>query len=350
MRKRPFWPGVWKAQVEIMTTEQHMDEDAKPSAGDDMVLPFQAVRTGISGRLVRLGGVVDDILSRHQYPESVSRILGEAIAVTALLGVALKHQSKFIFQTKSDGPINFLVVNYEAPGAMRAYASFDREAIEALEAADEAKDEILLGYGHLAMTIDPGAGMDRYQGIVALEGESLLEAVDTYFKQSEQLPTFARVATARHYAAGDGEADGKYHWRAGGIIIQQLGDAGESATEYESDNDNAIPKSRGGDWDDDEDWGRTRILAETVQDHELLDPLLTPEKLLYSLFHEEGVRVFERKPMEVHCGCSKEKVRGILSQFSVEDMEDMVEPDGQITVTCEYCNLHYRFTPDELSE
>ena len=321
---------------------------AEASAGDDMVLPFQAVRSGISGRLIRLGSVVDELLSTRDYPAPVAKALGDAITITALLGVALKFDSKFILQTKTDGPLGFLVVNFSGPGSMRAYASFDREKVEALEAEGEVDEGVLLGHGHLAMTIDPGEGMDRYQGIVALEGESLVEAADVYFQQSEQLPTMIKVATARHYVKPEDDADigdDGWQWRSGGLIVQRLGVAGEAV---EEDDESPLKQSAVVDEERDEDWQRTRILAESVEDHEMLDPLLEPERLLYRLFHEEGVRVFEKKPLDVHCACSRDKVLELLTQFSDADVANMVTGDGTITVTCEYCNLDYSFNPDEV--
>ena len=186
-------------------------------AVDDLILPFQAELAGVSGRLVRLGPAVDEILRGHNYPEPVCKLLGEGVALAALLGASLKFDGKFNFQTKTDGPVSMLVIDYLSNGQLRGYARFDADKVAALEVSDAADPATLLGNGHLAMTIDRGPDMESYQGVVALEGENLSDAADAYFRQSEQLPTFIRVAVARHYAAGDAGADGAggWHWRAG---------------------------------------------------------------------------------------------------------------------------------------
>ena len=183
---------------------------------DDLILPFQAEQADVVGRLVKLGPTVDTILSRHDYPEPVSKLLGEAVALTALLGAALKFEGKFILQASTDGPVDLLVADYQVAGGLRGYARFAAERLAELPA-----DGRLLGEGHLAMTIDRGVDTERYQGVVPLEGETLTEAADTYFRQSEQLPTFIRLAVARHYRAGN--ADGRpWSWRAGGLLVQKL--------------------------------------------------------------------------------------------------------------------------------
>jgi len=291
---------------------------------DDLVLPFQAEQADVLGRLVKLGPTIDSILSRHAYPEPVSRLLGEAVALTALLGASLKFEGKFILQASTDGPVDLLVADYQVPGALRGYARFSAERLAAFEAGDETS---LLGHGHLAMTIDRGPDTERYQGVVPLEGETLTEAADTYFRQSEQLPTFIRLAVARHYRAGTG-GEGAWTWRAGGLLVQKLTREGgiSSAKEFE------------------EDWTRAKMLAETVEDHELLDPLLPPELLLYRLFHEEQVRVYTAIPLETYCSCSRDRVEELLGSFSPEELADMVV-DGEMWVTCEFCNARYQFDP-----
>lgn len=301
---------------------------------DDLILPFQAELAGVSGRLVRLGPAVDEILHGHAYPEPVCKLLGEAVALTALLGASLKFDGKFIFQTKTDGPVSMLVTDYLSTGQLRGYARFDADEVERLIAAGEAEPETLLGQGHLAMTIDRGPTMDSYQGVVALEGANLSEAADAYFRQSEQLPTFIRVAVARHYSASfqSGTSDANWHWRAGGLMIQHLTrEGGRGSARKVSDED---------------DWNRARILAATVQEQELVDPLLAPERLLYRLFHEERVRAFRTKSLSFECGCSEQRVRDMLSRFGRDELEDMAE-DGRIQVTCEFCNRNYSFAPDD---
>lgn len=294
---------------------------------DDLVLPFQADQADVVGRLVKLGPVVDTILSRHAYPEPVTKLLGEAVALTALLGASLKFEGKFILQASTDGPVDLLVADYQVPGRLRGYARFSAEKVAALGEGAGTMPE-LLGEGHFAMTIDRGTETERYQGVVPLEGESLTEAASTYFRQSEQLPTFIRLAVAKHYRGGEG---GGWAWRAGGLLVQKLtregGHGGSPSDAFEE-----------------EDWVRARALAETVEDHELLDPTLPPDRLLYRLFHEEQVRAYPAISLESYCSCSRGRVEELLSRFSKEDLQDMVV-DGEVWVTCEFCNSRYRFDP-----
>jgi molecular chaperone Hsp33 len=290
-------------------------------ADDDFVLPFQIESSGARGRLVRLGPAISSVLAKHAYPEPVSKLLGEALALTSMLGASLKFDGKFILQTSGDGPVSFLVAHYHAPGEVRGYASFDEAAFTPEKlAAGEARN--LLGKGHLAMTIDQGPEMDRYQGVVPLEGNSLTEAADLYFRQSEQLPTFIKIAIARHYEAG------AWSWRAGGLMVQRL--TGEGGA----------PQDNGHDADTDDAWRRAHLLAATVEDHELLDPTLAPERLLYRLFHEERVRAFDATTIRAFCQCSRERVETMLASFSAEDIMDMAEA-GRVKVTCEFCNSEY---------
>lgn len=320
---------------------------AEQQIADDIVVPFQTAKSSVRGRLVRLGPAVDRILKRHDAPLPVSELLGQAVALTALLGTSLKFDGKLILQTKTDGPVDVLVVDFESPGRLRAYARYDKPRIAEIEAEDSgAKLQArLLGSGYLAMTIDQGSDMDRYQGIVGLENATLSEAALAYFRQSEQLPTFLRIAVARHYVAAGGGQPAGWQWRAGGLLIQHLPkQGGKDIAENENEADE--PGLIG---EDDDAWNRAEILAATVEDHELLDPTLAPERLLYRLFHDEGVRVNPALPMEEFCRCSRERVAAFLTSFGAEDLADMRESDGSVTVTCEFCNEAYRFEPDQIS-
>jgi molecular chaperone Hsp33 len=305
---------------------------------DDLVLPFRTVRSDVVGRVIRLGTVVDTVLSRHAYPEPVSHALGEALALTAMLGSALKVQAKLILQTKTDGPLDLLVADFVAPGKVRGYASFDKADAGLAEAKGRGDQGALLGKGHMAMTIDPGSDKDRYQGIVPLEGEPLVDAAHTYFRQSEQLPTFIRLAVARHYGPARGVGQRMWGWRAGGLMIQQLPREGGKREEHAASED-----------DDEENWNRARHLAATVEDHELLDPTLAPERLLYRLFHEEGEKVTPTTALAAECRCSRERIHGYLRQFGAAELEDMREPDGGFTVTCEFCSRKYRFSSADIA-
>jgi len=312
------------------------DTTAGDTLADDYVLPFSTDRSRVLGRLVRLGPLADEILKRHDYPPPASEVLGQALALTSMLGSTLKFDGNLIIQTSTDGPLGLLVVNFGAPGRLRGYASVDRDAIEAL-AADELDHARLLGSGHMALTIDPGGSMDRYQGIVALDGANLSVAANGYFRQSEQLPTFVRLAIARHHSGASG--DGDWHWRAGGIMVQYVSPIGGRPPGDEDEGGNVA-------WllgEHEEDWQRVSMLAETVEDHELLDPTLPPERLLYRLFHEEGVRASPPVPLESFCRCSRERVETFLATFKGDDIQDLKDADGKVAITCEFCNSVYKF-------
>lgn len=305
------------------SSEQHV-ELVIPD--DDLVLPFEAERADVFGRLVRLGPTVDAILTRHDYSDPVSDLLGQAVALTALLGASLKSEGKFILQASTNGPVDLLVADYEVPGRLRGYARFSPERVAAASIGEDGQAK-LLGKGHLAMTIDRGADTERYQGVVPLDGGNLTDAADTYFHQSEQLPTFIRLAVAKHYVAGKSRP---WSWRAGALLVQKLTSEGGQGTE---------PSVF-----EEEDWTRARSLAETVEDHELLDPLLPPDRLLYRLFHEERVRAYRALSLETYCSCSRPRAEELLRRFSPEDLRDMIV-DGEVWVTCEFCNSRYHFDP-----
>lgn len=308
---------------------------------DDLVLPFATQLNGVSGRLVRLGPLVETILSKHDYPESVSVALGEALVLTALLGSALKFEGQLTLQTKTDGPLSLLVADFTAPGKLRGYASSDATSVATLTAGlatPSEKQALLLGKGYLAMTIDPGGDMDRYQGIVALDNATLTDAAHTYFRQSEQLPTLIRLAVARDFA------DGAWRWRAGGLMIQQVArDGGIVAASLTSDEERDA--SLEGEADD--DWNRIKILAGTVEDHELIDPLLDPQRLLYRLFHEEGVMARPPVPLVAECRCSRDKLLGYLLGFDALALADLRDPDGTLSATCEFCSTVYRYGAED---
>jgi molecular chaperone Hsp33 len=309
---------------------------------DDLVQAFEVKPLGVRGRLVRLGATVDDILHRHDYPAPVSTLLGEAIALTAMLGSALKFEGKFILQAKGDGPVDMLVTDYSTPGSMRGYARFDA-AVNGLASGAAVSAGSLLGSGHLAMTIDQGADMERYQGIVPLHGGSLGDAAHEYFQRSEQIPT--RVMLAAGPLLGRGR-EAREVWRAGGILVQHLPASGPPSPLSLSSGD--APQGMIETHREDDRWVEARLLVETVEDHELLDPTITPEQLLYRLFHERGVRVFPAQPVSSRCTCSRERIAAVLRGFSAEEREEMREGD-RITVTCEFCSTRYSFTPEEIA-
>ncbi|MBU3729918.1 MAG: Hsp33 family molecular chaperone [Beijerinckiaceae bacterium] len=312
---------------------------------DDRVLPFAVEALDVRGRIVRLGPSIDRLLTRHDYPEAVSHLLGEAVALTILLGSSLKMEGRFQLQTRTDGVVDMLVVDFEAPDRVRAYARFDAERIAALH-ANERKPAALLGKGHLGFTIDQGPDMSRYQGVVALDGQGLEAAAHQYFQQSEQIPTRVRLAVGETFVGEGGTS--RHHWRAGGLIVQFLptsperqrladlppGDAPEGAQIMAQQEDDA--------------WTEARSLVETVENHELVDPNLSSEDLLYRLFHERGVRVFEHQAVHEQCRCSRDRILSMLKSFSDEERQSMVGDDGRVGITCEFCSTRYFVEPGDI--
>ena len=309
---------------------------------DDAVLPYEVDALDVRGRLVRLGPALDEILTKHDYPAPVGKLLGEAIVLTTLLGSALKFDGRFILQAQTDGPVSFLVVDFKAPDRLRAYARYDAARLG--EAKDSSMDSgALLGRGHLAMTVDQGAEMSRYQGLVALDGGSLEDAAHEYFLRSEQIPTRVRLAVGEEWRSSDG---GKHRWRAGGMLMQFLPKAPERARQVDLDPGDAPEGTTPHEVAEDDAWVEARSLISTVEDVELIDPDLSGERLLYRLFHERGVRVFNPLALRAKCSCSREAVAAMLKSFSPDDRAAMVK-DDKVVVTCEFCSSVYQFTPDE---
>ena len=305
---------------------------------DNLILSFEVKPLGSRGRVVRLGSVVDEIISKHDYPAPVSNLLAEAVALVAMLGSALKFDGKLILQTRTNGPVSMIVADYSTPGDIRGYAHFDREKVEAV--GTDADAAALLGSGHLALTIDQGEEMDNYQGIVALDGCMLGEAAHGYFQQSEQIPTSLKIA------AGQLANDSGSKWRAGAIMVQHMPASGPASPMHFASGD--APEGYGEVVREDDDWAKARLLLETTEDHELLDPMLAPERLLYRLYHEDGVTAYTPSRLAHKCTCSKERVLTTLASFSEQDRRDMVV-DGQIEVTCQFCSNVHRFDAKELT-
>src|SRR6476660_4437053 len=307
---------------------------------DDAVLPYEVDALDVRGRMVRMGPALDEILTKHDYPAAVGKLLGEAIVLTTLLGSALKFEGRFILQAQTDGPVSFLVVDYMAPDRLRAYARYDAARL------GEARDSgTLLGRGHLAMTIDQGPDMNRYQGLVALDGGSLEDAAHEYFLRSEQIPTRVRLAVAEELRAGSGGPT--HRWRAGGIMLQFLPKAPERARVADLDPGDAPEGVEPHTVEEDDAWVEGQALISTVEDIELIDPALSSERLVYRLFHEPGVRVFRASPLRAECSCSRDNVEAMLKSFSQDDRDHMIE-DGKISVTCEFCSANYQFAPGEV--
>lgn len=320
-----------------------MSAEDRLEGQDDVVLPFAVEALDVRGRAVRLGAALDAMLARHAYPDAVSRVVGEAAALTALLGASLKFEGRFQLQTKTDGPVDMVVVDFDAPDRLRAYARFDAARVEAAGARPRTGE--LLGTGILAMTIDQGSNASRYQGVVSLEGGGFDEAAHQYFRQSEQIPTVVRLAVAEEFAGG------RRRFRAGGLLIQFLPSSPDRARaadlppgDIPADHPATSAEAPG----EDDAWREAKALVETVEDHELVDPAVSSERLLYRLFHERGVRVFDPQPVREVCRCSRDRIFAMMRNFSAQDRHDMVGEDGRIGVTCEFCSRHYDLDPAEV--
>nr|WP_209282578.1 Hsp33 family molecular chaperone [Brevundimonas alba] len=291
---------------------------------DNLAAAFQIEGWPVRGRLVRLGDAIDSILSAHAYPEPVAALLGEACALAALIGSSLKFEGRLIVQAQGDGPVRYVVADYDTQGHMRGYCRFDEaEVAEASQGFARPGAKTLLGDGVFVMTLDRGPDFERTQGITPIEGESLSLAAEHYFQQSEQIPTKVRLAV------GAVTTDAGTVWRAGGALIQLI--AGDEA--------------RG---ETTETWDRSRALFQTLGDDELVDPTISPETLLFRLFHEDGVRLEDARALQAVCRCSKDRIGAVLASFSAEERSEMVEDDGKIRVTCEYCASVYELEPEEI--
>ena len=301
-----------------------------PSVPDDAVAAFQIEGEAVRGRLARLGPAIDEILKAHAYPEPVANLLGEACALAALVGSNLKFDGRLIVEARGQGPVRFVVADYDTSGGLRGYCGFDAAAVaDASRGFARPGARTLLGGGHFMMTVDQGPDMDRYQGVTAIEGETLALCAEQYFAQSEQTPTRVRLAVGQ---ADDPTASGGQGlaWRAGGMLIQNIAsDDARGSTE--------------------EPWVRTQAHFETLGEDELLDPQLSSNHLLYRLFHEDGVRVFGSQPLRAFCRCSQARIETVLRSFAPGERAEMVEVDGKIHVTCEYCSRVYDVAPEDLA-
>ncbi len=289
---------------------------------DDVVQPFMIDASGINGRLVKLGSAVDTILSRHDYPDAVNFILGKFLALGGALAMALKYEGIFTLQLKGDGPVPLMVVDVTSEGDIRGYAQVKGEMPPEID-LEIAPAAALFGKGYLAFTVDQGTDMDRYQGIVELKGKTLEECVAHYFEQSDQFSSAVKLAA-------DKTLDGT--WRAAAIVIQRVPEEGGVKAVKETE----------------DDWRRAKILMETAKESELLSPELAPNDLLFRLFHEDGVRVFDAKPVDIGCRCSRDKISGVIVQLSDDDIEH-AKVDGVIEVTCEFCNQAFAFNDDDIA-
>ncbi len=294
----------------------------------DFVLPFDIAKAGVRGRLVRLDAASAQALDAHRLPEPAARVTGESLALAVLLGTALKLDGRLTVQTKSDGPLDLITADYygasaERPRGVRGYARLDDDRFAGLADAGFAG---LAGAGALAITIEPKRGGQTYQGIVSLSPDGLAASAESYFAQSEQLPTVIRLAAAPLYVAGKRTPD----WRAAGLMLQMTPEA--SKAEAPGD-----------------DWNRLSLLARTVEDLELVDTALSAERVLWRLFHEDEVRVQPPETVSFRCDCDKGRIVTVLKSYAPPDRKGLADPDGIIRARCEFCGTTHEIAPEALA-
>jgi molecular chaperone Hsp33 len=303
-----------------------MSETQASKTGDDIVASFSLDNAPVRGRIVRLAqDALDPILRRHDYPRAAAMLLGEALTLAALVGSLLKIEGgRLVVQAQGDGDVPLLVAEYTAGGGLRGYARLAEGAHERLAHANRLPPAQLIGDGRLALTLDTGDAATTYQGVVALDGATLAECAESYFHVSEQTDTRIQLAVGEMHSAGAAA-----HYRAGGVLLQRI----------------ASDDARG---DTEEDWSRTGFLFGTLTDEELLDPALPADRVLYRLFHEEGVRMDTPTALDDRCSCSEERLTGVMQQFPREELNDLVEPDGLIHARCQFCSREYLIAPENV--
>lgn len=293
------------------------------TAPDDIVAAFSLDRAPVRGRTVRIGAeALNPILQRHDYPRPVAMLLGEALALAALVGSLLKTEGRLVVQAQGEGPVSLLVAEYSVGGGLRGYARLAESA--ATLDANRMTPAALLGAGNLVLTLDQGDNKTSYQGIVPLDGATLAACAENYFRVSEQTDTCIKLAVGELFSA-----EAPPLWRAGGILLQRL----------------ATDAARG---DTAEDWNRASILFATLRDEELVDPELPADRLLYRLFHEEGARMDEPAALEDRCTCNEERLTGVMRQFPADELRDLIEDDGKIHARCQFCSREYLIEPAQV--
>ena len=311
-------------------------------AWDDTVLPFQLDNSDIRGRVARLDGALESVLKQHDYPVEVEALVAEATLLTALIGQTIKLRWKLSLQIRGNGPVSLIATDYYGPteggdpARLRAYASFDPDA-----KISGAEPFSLIGTGFFAIMIDQGEGMVPYQGITPIAGTSLSACAETYFAQSEQLPTRFALSFGKSTLPGEAAA-----WRAGGVMLQVMPKASPSVTgDGGSGADGLLSHRDLLDGDEGENWNRANLLLDTVEEMELIGPQVSPTDLLIRLFHEEQPRVFDPQPIRFGCTCSEDRVRQSLSIYGAEDIAEMTTEDGHLTADCQFCGAHYVLDP-----
>jgi molecular chaperone Hsp33 len=313
-------------------------------AWDDTVLPFQLDASGIRGRVARLDGVLDQVLKQHAYPSQIEALVAETALLTALIGQTIKLRWKLSLQVRGKGPARLIATDYYGPTAdgeparVRAYASYDAERLD--PGADPFSQ---IGEGYFAVMLDQGEGMVPYQGFTPLAGGSLSACAETYFAQSEQIPT--RFAVAFGESAEPGRP---MQWRAGGVMLQHMPAVDGVAAEGGSGEGGLLTHADILSGADSENWNRANLLLDTVEELEMIGPSITPTDLLVRLFHEEGPRVFDPQPVRFGCSCNEDKVRNTMSIYSQKDIAKMTTDAGIVTADCQFCGAHYELDPKTL--
>jgi molecular chaperone Hsp33 len=324
-----------------------MQANQKNKVWDDTILPFQLDAVDVRGRVARLDSTLDQILNQHNYPLSVSAQVAEAALLTALIGQTIGLRWKLSIQIRGNGPLRIIATDYFAPQTeaepahIRAYASFDKDAIEV---SDKTGFD-LIGKGMFAVLIDQGSGMQPYQGITPLAGGSLSKCAETYFAQSEQLPTKFKTV-----AAQDASGGGEFKWRAGGIMVQHMPKASPLMDDGGSGEGGLLQVQDLLSGDDAENWNRATILMESAEEMELIGPHVGQENLLRRLFHQELPRVFPAQPIEFGCTCGEDKVRQTMSIYSAKDIKSMTAENGMVTADCQFCGEHFELEPSTLGK
>lgn len=312
---------------------------------DDTILPFQLDRADIRGRVARLDGTLEEILGQHDYPDVVAGLVAEATLLTALIGQTIDLRWKLSLQIRGDGPIRLIATDYFGPTSegepakLRAYASYDAEALETATGSPFK----MIGRGMFAVLIDQGKGTEPYQGITPLAGHSLADCAEIYFAQSEQLPT--RFALTMGQAA---EPGGKAHWRAGAIMMQHMPKSSPFAKQEATGEEGLLAPDDFLSGDDEDNWNRATLHLKTVEETELIGPHVSMHQLLLRLFHEENPRIFEPQKLSFGCTCSPKKVEQAMSIYSAKDIRQMTNDAGRVTADCQFCGKHYDFDPSTL--
>ena len=311
-------------------------------AWDDTVLPFQLDRCDIRGRVVRLDGVLQQVLKQHAYPRQIEALVAEAVLLTSLIGQMIKLRWKLSLQIRGSGPVRLIATDYYGPtedgqpARLRAYAGFAADALVA--GADPFS---LIGDGYFAILIDQGEGTIPYQGITPISGGSLSACAETYFAQSEQLPTRFSISFGQNQLPGAAVS-----WRGGGVMLQHMPKGSPFvAAEAGSGEGGLLTHGDILSGDEGENWNRANLLLDTVEDIELIGPTVQPTDLLVRLFHEEGPRVYDAQPIRFGCSCSPDHVRKSLSIYAADDIAEMTTPEGIVTADCQFCGAHYEFDP-----